>query len=60
MIRKDGELQDIAVSESSGYRRLDEAAIKTLQQVSPFRPIPEILGRDQWAISVPISFNLRS
>lgn len=60
VIRKDGRLQDIAVRESSGYRRLDEAAIKTLQRVSPFKPIPEALDRDQWAISVPIAFSLRS
>lgn len=59
VIRKDGELTELSVAESSGSRRLDAAALKTLRRVSPFRPIPDALDRDQWAISVPIAFSLR-
>jgi protein TonB len=46
------------VTESSGSRRLDEAALKTLRRISPFQPIPEALARDAWSITVPIAFHL--
>lgn len=59
VIQRNGELTDLQVTESSGSPRLDEAALKTLRRVTPFKPIPVGLGRDSWPISVPISFNLR-
>ena len=59
VIRRNGELTDLRVTESSGSPRLDEAALKTLRRVTPFRPIPEALDRDNWPISVPIAFSLR-
>ncbi len=58
VIRKTGELTDITVTESSGSRRLDEAALKTLRRISPFQPIPQALARDAWSITVPIAFHL--
>ena len=58
VIRKTGELTDLTVTESSGSRRLDEAALKTLRRISPFQPIPEALARDAWPITVPIAFHL--
>ena len=59
VIKKSGDLSDLSVVESSGHRRLDQAALKTLKRVSPFLPIPEGLKRDDWPISVPIAFSLR-
>ncbi len=60
VIERSGHLSDLAIVESSGHRRLDRAALKTLRRVSPFLPIPDGLQRDNWPISVPISFHLRS
>lgn len=59
VIRRNGELTDLRVTESSGSPRLDEAALKTLHRVTPFKPIPVGLGSEQWPISVPIAFSLR-
>lgn len=59
VLQKDGRVTDLAVAQSSGSERLDEAALTTLQRVMPFRPIPDVLQRDDWPISVPIAFNLR-
>jgi len=59
VIQRNGELTDLSIVESSGHRRLDEAALKTLQRVSPFEKIPEAIDREQWPISVPIAFSLR-
>ena len=49
----------MAVAESPGHRRLDQAALKTLGCVSSFRPILDALRRDNWPIRVPIEFLLR-
>ncbi len=59
VIRADGTLEEIRLRESSGHRRLDQAALRTLHEVSPFRPIPPALARERWEISVPIVFRLR-
>ena len=58
VVQKNGDLTDLTIVESSGSRRLDAAALKTLRRVAPFRPIPEALNRDHWPISVPIAFSL--
>ena len=58
-IEQDGSLSEIGVRSSSGIRRLDDAALKTLRKLTPFRPIPEALNRDRWPITVPIEFRLR-
>jgi protein TonB len=58
IVKKNGELTDFTIVESSGSRRLDAAALKTLRRVTPFRPIPDALNRDHWPISVPIAFSL--
>jgi protein TonB len=59
VIRKDGILEGIVIDVSSGHRRLDEAAIKTLERASPVPPIPDPLRRNRWEVSVPIAFSLR-
>ena len=59
VIQKDGDFSDLSVVESSGSRRLDKAALKTLRRVAPFRKIPESVGRSHWSITVPIAFSLR-
>lgn len=58
VVQKNGELTDLSIAESSGSRRLDAAAIKTLKRASPFLPIPDSLERDRWSVSVPIAFSL--
>ena len=58
VIRKDGELTDFTIIRSSGIRRLDNAALRTLRGISPFEPIPEILRRQEWTLSVPIVYSL--
>ena len=58
VVERDGRLTDLLVLDSSGFERLDDAAIKTLQKASPVRPIPQTLGRERWSISVPIAFQL--
>ncbi len=58
VIQRNGELSDLAIVESSGYKRLDEAALKTLRRTTPFKPFPPNVRRDTWPIKVPIAFSL--
>ncbi len=59
VIQKSGSLENIRVTRSSGFESLDQAALKTLQRLNPFRPLPEELNKQQWALAVPISFTLK-
>lgn len=58
VIQRSGELSDIQVVESSGYPRLDNAAIETLKRVSPFTKIPAAIDRDAWPMKLPVTFSL--
>lgn len=59
LIGRRGGFREIRVQHSSGNRRLDEAALKTLKKIDPAAPLPAELGRDSWRISVPMVFSLR-
>lgn len=59
---KDGTIRNIRVARSSGYLLLDENAVQSLRQVSPFDPIPnEIIkafGKDSFNFEIPIEYRL--
>jgi protein TonB len=54
VIHMDGTVSDIKILSSSGFKVLDENAVATIQDVSPF-PKPPITAR----IIIPISYRLR-
>lgn len=45
-VRADGSLRHIALLSSSGITALDQAAIDTVQRLSPFTPFPEALAAE--------------
>jgi periplasmic protein TonB len=57
-ITADGRFVDIHVAESSGFRRLDDAALKTLRRVGHFDPLPDALGLKLWSLQIPLVFAL--
>jgi periplasmic protein TonB len=59
VIQADGRLSDVRLAASSGVESLDAAAVKTLEDLGRFRPIPPEIGRTHWPLRVPISFALR-
>nr|VFK41637.1 MAG: protein TonB [Candidatus Kentron sp. SD]VFK47028.1 MAG: protein TonB [Candidatus Kentron sp. SD] len=59
VIRKNGQLTHLSVRRSSGIRRLDNAALRTLREITPVEPIPAMLEREEWALSAPIIYGLR-
>ena len=45
-IRSDGGLEEVVVRNSSGLRRLDQAAMNILRSAAPFEPFPDFLRSD--------------
>jgi protein TonB len=58
-IHADGRLDDIRVSNGSGFDVLDQAALETLRRLGSYKPIPPVTGRSRWPVRVPIVFDLR-
>ena len=59
LISADGSFAEIRVAQSSGNRRLDDAAVKTIERVGRAEPLPDELGLRAWRISVPMVFSLK-
>lgn len=49
-IRRDGRLGAVELVRTSGYRMLDEAALKALKDGEPYWPLPEEWGMDSYMI----------
>jgi len=50
-IRKDGRLGLIELERTSGYKSLDDAAIKALKDGEPYWPLPDEWGMDSYTIN---------
>lgn len=50
-IKKDGRLGEVELLRTSGYKELDEAAIKALRQAEPFWPLPDDWTKDSLDIN---------
>ena len=59
-IEKDGRITGIAVVESSSWSSLDRAAVRALEKLNRFKPIPDSFFRKQWSFQIPIKFSLQS
>ena len=59
VVQKSGSIAQVAVANSSNHKRLDRAAEKLMERIGQFRPIPQLLGRNQWAFQVPIRYSLQ-
>lgn len=45
-VTADGDLKEVVVRNSSGYRNLDQAAMEILRIAAPFEPFPDVLRED--------------
>jgi protein TonB len=50
-IKKNGRLGDIELVRTSGYKLLDDAAIRALREADPFWPLPDELGKEAFTIT---------
>lgn len=58
-IASSGEAGEIMLIKSSGFSVLDESAIATIKEASPFLPFPDRLNSNEILVSLPIIFDLR-
>lgn len=58
VILKDGRLEKAEVVESSGYRILDRAALRSVREAEPFPPIPDAVKLDRIDIGIRLVFKL--
>jgi protein TonB len=58
IIYADGTIENIRFKKRSGYKILDQAAIKTIQQLSGSLPFPMAIKRKQWSFILPIVYRL--
>ena len=54
-----GQLLDTKVIQSSGFAVLDENALKTVREVSPFAPFPSEINQKELWVEIPIVYNLK-
>lgn len=57
-ILRDGRLEKAEITESSGYKILDRAALRSVQDAAPFPPIPEAAKLDKIQMSINLTFKL--
>lgn len=58
VIERNGRIGGPRVDKGSGSSALDKAAVESVQRLGKFKPFPEGIGRDRWALRVPIQFSL--
>ena len=57
-IMKDGSLANLELLRSSGYRILDDEALRAIRSTAPFQPLPDEWGRDRYSIRAAVLFYL--
>ncbi|MFH1878495.1 MAG: energy transducer TonB [Candidatus Omnitrophota bacterium] len=59
VVLADGTLRDIQLKRSSGYRMLDDEALKTIKRAGSFPPIPDSIKTDSIPMEVSMVFSLK-
>lgn len=59
-ILKDGSLGDLELLKSSGYKILDDEALRAIQASAPFQPLPEEWHMDRYPIRAAVLFYLNA
>lgn len=57
-IKKDGRLGNVELVRTSGYRNLDEAAMRALRDAEPFWPLPQEWKKDELVITGHFIYSL--
>jgi len=57
-IMKDGSLGRLEVLKSSGYKILDDEAVRSIRASAPFQPLPEEWNMDRYSIRAAVLFYL--
>lgn len=57
-VRKDGELANVKITESSGSEILDNAAVSTLRKAAPFKKFPDDLKQKEIVFNIPFIYKV--
>jgi len=57
-IQKDGSLGLVEVLKSSGYKILDDEAVRAIRSAAPFQPLPDDWNKEQYSIRAAVIFYL--
>ncbi len=57
-ILKDGSLGDVEMLKSSGYKILDDEAMRSIRAAAPFQPLPDEWKMDRYSIRAAVIFYL--
>jgi protein TonB len=57
-ILKDGSLGGVEVLKSSGYKILDDEAVRSIRTAAPFQPLPDEWNMDKYSIRAAVIFYL--
>ena len=60
IILKDGTLKGVSLLDSSGYRLLDNEALRAVKDAAPFNPIPDRLKTSRLNITATFNYSLGS
>jgi len=60
VVRRNGQIDRLAIAKSSGNEGLDKAAIDIMQKAQPLPPIPDRMHTDQVIGDLPINFGVRN
>ncbi|HEY9856839.1 MAG TPA: TonB family protein [Stenomitos sp.] len=60
IVARDGGVHGVTLESSSGYRLLDAAAMRAVERVGRFPPLPEALGAETVILSIPVTFRLEN
>ena len=58
-VHKDGKITDIKIKTSSGYKRLDKAALNIFRKMGTSYSIPKDIKEDFMDLVIPVSFKLK-
>ncbi|MBV1789622.1 energy transducer TonB [Marinobacterium sp. D7] len=60
LVNRKGEVLEYTISESSGYKLLDQAVIDMLMKAKPLPAFPAEMKQDEIRITLPVEFSLQS
>lgn len=57
-VERDGAIRAVRLNKSSGFSRLDEAALKVVSGIPKYEPLPEAVREERLSVEVPIEFTI--
>jgi len=59
IVNREGLVLESKISQSSGYKRLDDAVLSMLRKASPLPAFPPDMEQSQLSINIPVNFKLK-